>query len=179
MSPTRDRVADAAIEVLGELGLRALTHRAVDGRAGVPTGTTSNHFRTRAALLAGIVARLVERDRLWQQRPGPRITDADGLADAAAAYLERATGPERTASAARYTLFLAADADLSPDLAAGRTAIESWITRTLRELGSADPETGARALVGCLDGLILRRLATGEHGDDAGALRTVARAAAR
>src|SRR5262245_42599709 len=44
---------DAAIEVLAERGTRGLTHRAVDARAGLPLGSTSNRFRTRNALLGG------------------------------------------------------------------------------------------------------------------------------
>lgn len=39
------------IELLGTQGLRALTHGRVDARAGLPRGSTSNHFRTRQALL--------------------------------------------------------------------------------------------------------------------------------
>src|SRR5690606_36613874 len=37
------------------------THRAVDRAAGVPLGTTANYFRTRAALLQGLVERIGER----------------------------------------------------------------------------------------------------------------------
>lgn len=47
----------------GRRGMGALTHRAVDTRVGLPQGTTSAYFRTRAALLAGIVKRLADRDR--------------------------------------------------------------------------------------------------------------------
>ena len=54
---------DAAITVLGGRGVRGLTHRAVDAAAGAPAGTTSNHFRTRDALLDGVVDRFAERER--------------------------------------------------------------------------------------------------------------------
>ena len=43
----RERLLDAAIELVGLQGLTALTHRAVDAAAGVPTGTASNYWRTR------------------------------------------------------------------------------------------------------------------------------------
>ncbi|MEE3918042.1 hypothetical protein V2I01_03480 [Micromonospora sp. BRA006-A] len=42
-------------------GARGLTHRAVDAEAGVPTGTTSNYFPSRAALLAGLAERIFDR----------------------------------------------------------------------------------------------------------------------
>ena len=43
----RQLLADAAIAVISGSGMRALTHRAVDAAADVPSGTTSYHFRTR------------------------------------------------------------------------------------------------------------------------------------
>ena len=46
---------DAAVEVLGERGMRALTHRAIDAEAGVAAGSTANYFPTRESLLEAIV----------------------------------------------------------------------------------------------------------------------------
>jgi DNA-binding transcriptional regulator YbjK len=57
----RRSIADAAIDVLARDGARGLTHRAVDQAAGVPQGTTSNYFRSRDALIAGLVDRIAER----------------------------------------------------------------------------------------------------------------------
>jgi len=56
----RDRLADAAMEILARDGARGLTHRAVDAEAGEPPGTTSRYFRTRDALTRGVVARVRE-----------------------------------------------------------------------------------------------------------------------
>jgi hypothetical protein len=53
-------IADTAIEVLAGQGMRGLTHRAVDLAAGLPIGSTSNHARTRAALLRTALARITE-----------------------------------------------------------------------------------------------------------------------
>ncbi|MFD1824185.1 MULTISPECIES: TetR/AcrR family transcriptional regulator [Mumia] len=47
----RTALLDAGIEVIARLGARGLTFRAVDEEAGVPTGTTSNYFANRDALL--------------------------------------------------------------------------------------------------------------------------------
>lgn len=57
----RRAIADAGLSVLARLGARGLTHRAVDQAAGVPVGTTSNYFRSREALIAGLVDRIGER----------------------------------------------------------------------------------------------------------------------
>jgi len=57
----RRALADAGLEVLADAGARGLTHRAVDRAAGVPLGTTTNYFRSRSALLTGLVERIYER----------------------------------------------------------------------------------------------------------------------
>lgn len=55
----RDALTDAAIAVLARSGTHGLSHRAVDERAGVPAGTTSNYFRSREALLAATAERIM------------------------------------------------------------------------------------------------------------------------
>src|SRR5690606_3757177 len=57
----RDRLGDAAIEVLASEGSRGLTHRAVDQRAGLPTGTTANYYRSRESLLTAAAERINTR----------------------------------------------------------------------------------------------------------------------
>jgi DNA-binding transcriptional regulator YbjK len=57
----RTALLDASIEVLAAEGARGLTFRAVDARAGVPTGTASNYFADRDALLAQTAVRVNER----------------------------------------------------------------------------------------------------------------------
>ncbi|MFF3546821.1 TetR/AcrR family transcriptional regulator [Streptomyces platensis] len=60
--PRHELIADAALTLLAERGMRGLTHRAVDEAAGLPQGSTSNVARTRAALLEAAVRRLAERE---------------------------------------------------------------------------------------------------------------------
>lgn len=55
-------ITDAALALLAERGMRGLTHRAVDERAALPQGSTSNYARTRQALLEATVRRLAERE---------------------------------------------------------------------------------------------------------------------
>ncbi|WP_406098789.1 TetR/AcrR family transcriptional regulator [Streptomyces sp. NBC_01013] len=61
-SPRATLITDAALALLAERGMRGLTHRAVDERAGLPQGSTSNHARTRQSLLEATVRRLAERE---------------------------------------------------------------------------------------------------------------------
>ncbi|MEU6621084.1 TetR family transcriptional regulator [Streptomyces litmocidini] len=57
----RTNLLDAAIEVLADEGARGLTFRAVDARAGVPTGTSSNYFSDRDQLLSQVGDRIFVR----------------------------------------------------------------------------------------------------------------------
>ncbi|MBG0815557.1 TetR/AcrR family transcriptional regulator [Planomonospora sp. ID82291] len=59
-SQRAELVAETAITLLAERGMRGLTHRAVDEAAGLPPGSTSNLARTRSALLELALARLTE-----------------------------------------------------------------------------------------------------------------------
>lgn len=78
-------IADTAIEVLAGQGMRGLTHRAVDLAAGLPLGSTSNHARTRAALLHAALARItqLEADELAASMPfaSPDGDNSDGDGD--------------------------------------------------------------------------------------------------
>jgi len=75
----RNQILDAAIDILCDDGVGGLTHRAVDGRADVPAGTTSNYFRTRQTLLEATAARTVDlhwqRVEALQQAIGPLTRD--------------------------------------------------------------------------------------------------------
>ena len=54
LSPRRQLLVDAAIEVVAAHGLRGLTHRAVDREAGLPEGSCSAYLRTRHAMITAL-----------------------------------------------------------------------------------------------------------------------------
>ncbi|HYD09772.1 MAG TPA: hypothetical protein VEA78_06690, partial [Acidimicrobiales bacterium] len=96
--PSRDQqLLDAAIEVLASGGPRQLTHRAVDTAAGVPLGSTSNCFRTRDALLVGVLRRVLERDvAAWQALVPERVATVDDLADGLGHLVSDQVGAHRS-----------------------------------------------------------------------------------
>lgn len=98
--------------MLAEQGGRGLTHRAVDGAAGVPPGTAKNYFPTRQALLRAIAERCVE---LYREIPAPAPLGREGLAGMMAALLSDVAGPGRNRMLAY--LELQAEASRSPWLA--------------------------------------------------------------
>ncbi|MEU9117064.1 TetR family transcriptional regulator [Streptomyces sp. NPDC048483] len=162
MARRREQVLDAAIEVLGAEGLRRLTYQAVDTAAGVPTGTTSNYFRNRTALIDGIVDHLQALERReWESfAAGTDPADPGELADALAAFARHATGPARARTTARLALFLESTArpELRAPLARSRQTVLTWGADSVRRFGSAHPERHGRILLDHLDGIILHQL---------------------
>ncbi|MEV0232489.1 TetR family transcriptional regulator C-terminal domain-containing protein [Nonomuraea sp. NPDC050786] len=151
-----ETVADTAITLLAERGMRGLTHRAVDEAAGLPPGSTSNLARTRAALLELTLARLTELE-LRALAPayggdGFELADLPGrLAEALHIQLT-----DRRRSLARYELAL--EATRRPELRkiydeAGRRFRDPAVP-LLAALGSRDPVRHARQLVAFGEGLM-------------------------
>ncbi|WP_307864330.1 TetR family transcriptional regulator [Agrococcus sp. TF02-05] len=177
MTSTRERIVAAALELLGTEGARALTHRRVDERAGLPQGSTSNHFRTRAALIDGASDGLVAAE-LQGMRPMDATT-VEELVEQAARAIELVTGALRTATAARLALFLEADRDerLRSRISASRAAYVEVVVAAMRAVGAADPAAGAEALMAASEGVILHRIARHDERDPRPLLEVVVRGA--
>ncbi len=158
---TRERALEAAVELLGAQGARALSHARVDERAGLPPGSTSNWFRTRRALLSGIVDWIAERERAdFDPAAMPAISELDELIEGLCAITELQTGPFATRTRARYALFLelADDPELGEPLRRQRREFERWTERIVIAVGIGDPVPATRALMALADGLLLHRL---------------------
>ncbi|MFE4258595.1 TetR/AcrR family transcriptional regulator [Streptomyces sp. NPDC056883] len=161
-SDRRTLIADSAIELVAAAGLRGLTHRAVDGTAGLPAGSTSYYFRTRTALIGACYARLAELDLDdFDGGAPPESTDRDAAAAAVAAVLYRWLTTGRSRQLARFELSL--EAARNPELAtelhrAGRGPRE-LAAGILAALGATRPAESAELLVAWADGLLYDRLA--------------------
>ncbi|MFI1912709.1 TetR/AcrR family transcriptional regulator [Nocardia sp. NPDC020380] len=162
MPRRREQVLDAAIEVMATEGLRGLTFQAVDKAASVPAGTASNSFRTRNALLLGIVTHLVDLDeRDWRAVGGIlQPTTPEALIETMSGVIRHALGPGRSRTTARYALFLeaATNPDLRAPLTAARQTITTWITPWLQSLGSPAPAAHCHILLDHTDGAILHQI---------------------
>ncbi|MGW2932014.1 TetR/AcrR family transcriptional regulator [Streptomyces sp. NPDC001156] len=153
-----DLIADTALALLAERGMRGLTHRAVDESAGLPQGSTSNLARTRLALLELAVRRLADREArvlAAHEMPGPG-SGLGPLVDGLALATHRSLTRNRALTLARYELAL--EATRRPELrryfnAAG-ARFRDQLTALVTAAGSADPARHALSLVAWLDGLM-------------------------
>ncbi|MFB7369908.1 TetR/AcrR family transcriptional regulator [Streptomyces sp. NPDC056222] len=162
-----ERIGDAALDLLVERGMRGLTHRAVDERAGLPQGSTSNHARTRQALLETAVRRQVEleaRVLTPHEMPGPDAGAGD-LVDALALALHRYLTDHRALLVSRYELAL--EATRRPELrtffdAAG-AAFHGPLIAMMADAGSPSPERHALSLIAWCEGLMFSCAAGSFH----------------
>jgi DNA-binding transcriptional regulator YbjK len=161
VTTTRERALDAAVELIGEQGIRALVHARVDERAGLPKGSTSNWFRTRDALVVGVVGWMAERERDdFSADASSAVSTPDQLIDALTALIETETNLLAGRTRARYTLFLEGvnDPQLLKPLLQQRAIYVEWATSLLTDVGAARPADAVRALLATSEGLILHRL---------------------
>jgi DNA-binding transcriptional regulator YbjK len=155
MPTTEDRrtlIADAVIRTLAERGSRGLTHRAVDESAGLPTGSTSYYFRSRAELLACAVPRLAELDAAVLDG----VADGDPASVLTAVVRSGLQGEGRVRTLARYELVL--EASRRPALQEALAAGTERMLALLRDVGggrSGSAETRTADLLAFLDGLLL------------------------
>ncbi|MEU2563875.1 TetR family transcriptional regulator C-terminal domain-containing protein [Streptomyces longispororuber] len=159
-APRAELIADTALALLAERGMRGLTHRAVDEAAGLPTGSTSNHARTRLALLEAAVRRQAEREAAVlapDELPDP-AGDRASLVDGLALTLHRFLTGEahRALLVSRYELAL--EATRRPELRAYYDAtgarFRDLLRGLLRAAGSTDPERHTLSLVAWCDGML-------------------------
>lgn len=165
MIDRRTQILDAALHVLAEQGMRGLTHRATDTAAGIPAGSTSYYFRTRAALVSGCLDRLLEID-LDTEVP---MVDAPASLDSLIEIVVRigvdmaTTQRLRTMARLQLTLAAAGDGDLRAGLAEARATIRARGAEALQVLGATEADATVDRVLAALDGLVLTAAVYGPH----------------
>lgn len=156
MPDRRTELADAALAIVAAKGLKGLTHRAVDAQAGVAVGTTSNYFRSRAALVAAAVEHVEVRDAqlLRQQGIEGLPTTVRELADQLAGAVLALASEHADLTRARFAFAL----DRPEVVSAGHQRMVAGLERMLHAMGLPDPRSRAEAVADYGDGLALHLL---------------------
>ncbi|WP_051470886.1 TetR/AcrR family transcriptional regulator [Patulibacter minatonensis] len=164
----RAAIVLAAIQVVGEQGIAALTHRAVAERAGVSLSSTTYHYASKAAIVEAALRFLAEAE---QQVAADAVAAMRAAAEggspptpaALVEHLSRATtdhGP--VIMRAGYELQLQATVDdrLRPIVRDWLDVVAGHVAEALELLGSPDPRRDAHLLAVATDGLRLYALTT-------------------
>lgn len=170
--PTERRraLAVAGIGVIADAGMRALTHRAVEAAAGLPSGTASYHFATRHELVRAVLTEIatLSRVRLEQGQIMPgfgpearpartraeRLTVVDQIAAGCAAFIAGQLTENRVPTLARYALAVevAGDPELAEVMHAG-DQFHLLAAEVCAQLGVPDPSAAGRYLVAFVEGI--------------------------
>ncbi|WP_203137660.1 TetR/AcrR family transcriptional regulator [Microbacterium sp. JZ31] len=170
MATRSELVADAAVTVLAREGLRGLTHRAVDAEAALPDGSTSNCFRTRAALIMAIVDRLEHLDvEALTSGPAPDSSSITAVAASLADSVARMTSA-RYARTTRARIALLLDETAREAMAEGHRRFLERLATLLESAGLDDAPRAARVISDLLEGALVHAVSVPQRRVDAGEL---------
>ncbi len=158
----REVIISATIELISEGGPKAVTHRAVSARAGLPPASAGYYFKTvnelvEAALRKSATDRVEQLTTMFDV--ALRGLDDPGLvAERVATALVR--GANRH-GLAQYEVYLEAarNPELRVAVSTAMAGFEQVAADRLRALGIRSPRLAAKAFVAVADGFALHRLA--------------------
>jgi DNA-binding transcriptional regulator YbjK len=156
----RRELLDAALHVAADEGLRGLTHRAVDRRAGLPEGTCSAYLRTRQVLLLALAEHVAASLADDVDRLAVELADCAGeesLAVAATLALFERWLDEREMILAKLELSLEAPRNpaVAEVLADWRGRLVAVVDEMISQAGREHGGARAEALVASFDGLLI------------------------
>ncbi|MFG1999463.1 TetR/AcrR family transcriptional regulator [Spirillospora sp. NPDC048911] len=162
----RDRILTAALRLIGEQGIGAVTNRAVARAAGVSLGSLTYHFPSQTDLLRESLQTFVDSEIARITAYVTRLRDSGVDPGQAADLVEKAIvefayGPEQIANLELH-LHAARDPGVRDTSARSVAAYDRLATAVLTALGIPDAERHAPAVVAMLYGLAVRRLSTGD-----------------
>jgi TetR/AcrR family transcriptional regulator, regulator of biofilm formation and stress response len=158
----RDALLRAAVALIAEGGVRAVTHRAVAARAEVPLAATTYYFESIQQLTEEALRRHVTE----------RITDLNKLAAAAAdgsrtaeqvarRFVKSLIARDRDSTIAQFEVYLEAarNPGLQDSVTEALDTFERLAYATLDILGARRPAQAAAAFVAVINGFLLNGLA--------------------
>lgn len=160
----QQHLLDAAIDVVGESGLRGLTHRAVDRRAGLPEGTCSVYFRTRLALLAALTEHVADRlagdvDQVAERLACTNGDDQQAAITQAVDLLVRwSRDPALVITMTELSLEAVRTPSLQESVQRWRERLVGIVGSIIERIGKADGPRRAEAVVASLEGLAVAAL---------------------
>ncbi|MGW8592808.1 TetR/AcrR family transcriptional regulator [Dietzia sp. NPDC055340] len=160
MEDRRMLIADSAIEVVARDGIRALTHRAVDSEAGLPSGSTSYYCRTRAQLVGLTVDRVTSLLRGFVEVSGIQelaSTNADDVLGVLSRMIEALLADYRGELAARSALIIELSGKEDTTDLVSSLLDPSDLTNALDATGMREPAVAAMDLLAVFEGLIWER----------------------
>ena len=154
----RQRLLDAAADLIPERGWAGVSTRAVADRAGLAAGLVHYHFTSVQELLSRAALGVMRRTAAEMGASLAGTGDRAALAAALAGSLEPFTGTDSVSVLFVETYLAAArDAGLRAGVAEVITQFRADLASRLARLGVAEPAGTAAVLGAAMDGLVLQR----------------------
>lgn len=160
----REEILRAALRLIGQRGIHAVTHREIAAAAGVSPGSTTYHFATLDELLTAALELFVDDEIARVEQATATLLDAHADPEAvlsviAAQIQETLASPAE--QVAQYELYLQATRNQALRASAARCvkAYHEITAAALRAAGADDPEQLAPIALALIDGLMLQQLA--------------------
>lgn len=151
----RTAILDATLRLIATHGVDAVTHRRVAAAAGVPLGSTTYYFESRAQLLRDAFRRYLDQIRALQNRVArtmPKTTVA-GLVDYLVELTQREFEDEQMVLAEyELTLFAARDAEIAEALHDWDASMIGHLAHAFETMGAPRPFDAARTVLHLMRG---------------------------
>jgi len=148
----KDRIIDAAIEVIAEHGVAGTTHRLIAAAADVPLGSLTYHFSSLEDLRAQAFQRHAERMSVRYAAHFDGVQTHEQLVEAVTDLIHGDAGANAGDWAIAYELYLAALRD--PAL---RAVTETWMRTSRAVLERFVDPTSARGVDALIEGLVMHK----------------------
>lgn len=177
----RSDIVRTTLALVGEHGVGGLSNRRIAQAAGVSLGTLTYHFPSQDDLLSAALSMFVDEEierlaAIGEDLERRTVTRAD-LAQLVQQVVE--VGATQREQIAQFELYVHASRELSARATARRCydAYDRLTTAAMVALGSSHPERDAQIMLAVIEGVELRRLATGGQSLDLAEAVTVVLAA--
>jgi len=153
----KDRIVDAAIDVIAERGVAGTTHRLIAAAADVPLGSLTYHFTSLEDLRVQAFQRHAQRMSVVYAAHFAGVQTHEQLVEAITDLIHGDAGADGRDWAIAYELYLAALRE--PAL---RTITETWMRTSRAVLERFVDPTTARGADALIEGLVMHKtLSTG------------------
>lgn len=156
----RDELLAAAIELFAEGGSRAITHRAVAARAGLPSATTTYYFESIDELIREALGSHIDQWSRDLKALAALDVGVDVDLDDASDFITKVFAVRTPEVAAlELAIFLAAARvpELREDAARAMQALEDLATKLLERVGVREADVLSASIVALIIGTALRR----------------------
>ncbi|WP_181772582.1 TetR/AcrR family transcriptional regulator [Amycolatopsis pittospori] len=158
----RELLLRAAMQLICDSGVKAVTHRAVSASAGLPQAAAGYYFATSEELIAEALRfHIHERIEIVQVLLADVVRGAKSVLDIGERLTNALVAGKFGVTVAQYELYM--EAARNPAMRTvvdeAMSAFEASAAPLLASLGVADSRQAAKAFMALLDGLALHRLA--------------------